>query len=156
MPRPIRTITLAAGALILIFSLISVSIYWPRLIALDWSFYRILLIVGAPLAYILIAITTGQTPCYWLAIGLLKLETFQWLLIECCDRFVATYKEMYPIRERQVRSTVSDAVKDKIRSWKSYEDYLASQPQYTEDMKALVIEMDRVKAIKEKEKKGNE
>lgn len=107
MPKPVRVTALAAGALILILSLISISIYWPKLVMLDWGFYKVLLVMGSPVVYILISMTTGQTPCYWLAIGLLKVETFQWLLIECCGRFAATYREMYPIRERQIRVGVS-------------------------------------------------
>ncbi len=112
MPRPIRTITLAAGALILILSLISISTFWPMLSKLDWSFYRILVIAGSPLIYLLIAIWSGQTLCYWIALALLKIETFQWLLVECCGQFIATYKEMYPVRERQVRIAISGDEKE--------------------------------------------
>lgn len=106
MPKPIRTITLAAGALILILSLISASTFWPMLSKLDWSFYRALLIAGSPLIYILIAVVTNRTLCYWIALALLKAETSQWLLAECFGKFLATYREMYPVRERQVRNAI--------------------------------------------------
>jgi hypothetical protein len=107
MPKPIRNITIAAGSILTVFSLISMSIFWPRISALDWSFFRVLLIAGSPLVYVLIAVLSGRTICYWVAVGLLKLETFQWLLIECSGIFASAYKQIYPIRERQIRAGIS-------------------------------------------------
>lgn len=141
MPRPIRVVTLTAGAALLLLSMIPLSIFWPKIVALDWPFFKVLALVSIPLAYALIVTYTGRTVCYWLAVVLLKAETFQWLVIECCGRFIATYKEMYPVRERQVRIAVGR--NNKIES---YEDYLGSMPQYAEDMKTLIVEMDRVEA----------
>jgi hypothetical protein len=106
MSKPIRIATLSAGTLLLVLSLISLTTFWPRITALDWPFFRVFLIVSLPLIYFLIATFSGQTACYWIALALLKAETFQWLLMECSGQFVATYKALYPIRERQVRIAI--------------------------------------------------
>ena len=115
MPRPIRVITITFGVALLIMSMIPLSIFWPKIVALDWPFYKILGYVSIPVVYFLIATFTGRTACYWLAVALLKAETFQWLMIECCERFIATYKEMYPIRERQVRVAVGNDNEERMR-----------------------------------------
>jgi len=109
MPRPIRVITLTAGVALLLLSTIPLSIFWPKIMALDWPFFKILGYGSIPIVYGLIVTFTGRTACYWVAVALLKAETFQWLVVECCGRFVATYKEMYPVRERQVRIAVGGA-----------------------------------------------
>lgn len=106
MPRPIRISILTTGALLLVFSLISVSVFWPRIVALDWRFFEVLAFVGLPFTYIVVSALTGHTPCYWAAIALLKLEAVQWVIVDGFGLMGALCKQMYPKHEYGIREEV--------------------------------------------------